>query len=114
MKCLRALRESLQLRSIRQIVGLPVFFLTASSADIQSPDLHQHMPDYNIHALETAESYRTCYKNLNDNPALAAYYFQMQWECFFKELLSKKFQIKDYWWRYEWQHRGSSHVHGFL
>ena len=72
------------------------------------------MPDYNIHAPETAESYRTRYKNLNDNPALAAYYFQMRWECFFKEVLSKKFKIKDYWWRYEWQHCGSSHVHSFL
>ena len=72
------------------------------------------MPNYNIDSPETAESYRVRYQNLNANPALAAYYFQMRWECFFKEVLAKKFKIKDYWWRYEWQHRGSSHVHGFL
>jgi len=23
-------------------------------------------------------------------------------------------QVKDFWCRYEWQHRGSPHVHGFL
>lgn len=28
--------------------------------------------------------------------------------------MKPKFKIKDHWWRYEWQHRGSSHTHGFL
>ena len=22
--------------------------------------------------------------------------------------------FEDYWFRYEWQHRGSAHVHGFI
>lgn len=33
---------------------------------------------------------------------------------FRKEILEKGFKFKDYWCRYEWQHRGSTHVHGFL
>ena len=51
--------------------------------------------------------------DLNDNPAIAAYYFQKCWEVFFEEVIKPKFKIKDFW-QYEWQHRGSSHVHGFL
>jgi hypothetical protein len=51
---------------------------------------------------------------LNLLPALAAYYFQKRWEVYFEHFMKEKFKIKDYWWRYEWQHRGSSHIHGFL
>jgi len=29
-------------------------------------------------------------------------------------VIKPKFKIKDFWWWYEWQHHGSSHVHGFL
>ena len=94
--------------------GTPHVFFTCSSADIQWPDMHQHMPDYNINDPEDATSYRARMQNLNNNPAIAAYYFQKRWEVFFEEVIQKKFDVKDFWWRYEWQHRGSSHVHGFL
>ena len=33
---------------------------------------------------------------------------------FFDQVIRPKFKIKDYWWRYEWQHHGSSHIHGFF
>ena len=33
---------------------------------------------------------------------------------FCKEILEKDFNVKDFWSRYEWQPRGSPHVHGFL
>src|SRR5271169_1038435 len=52
--------------------------------------------------------------NLNENPAIAAYWFHKRWEHFFKHVLQKEFNIKDYWWRFEWQFRGSSHVHAFF
>jgi hypothetical protein len=29
-------------------------------------------------------------------------------------ILKSKFNVVDYWFRYEWQHRGSSHVHVFF
>lgn len=95
-------------------VQTPHVFFTCSSADIQWPDLHQHMPNHDPHEAENATSYRTRMCDLNDNPAIAAYYFQKRWEVFFEEVIKPKFKIKDFWWRYEWQHRGSSHVHGFL
>ena len=94
--------------------GSPHVFFTASSADIQWPDLHQHMPSHIPGAQEDATSYCRRMTDLNNNPAIAAFYFQKRWEIFFAEVLKPKFKVKYYWWRYEWQHRGSSHVHGFL
>jgi hypothetical protein len=111
-------------------IGCPSVFFSCSAADIQWPDLHQHMPDYDETTAHDANTYRTRWKNLNENPgkyilltykaqfnhcvALAAYYFQKRWEVYFECFMKVKFKIKDYWWRYEWQHRGSSHIHGFL
>jgi hypothetical protein len=94
--------------------GTPHVFLTCSSADIQWPDMHQHMPNNDPDAAENATSYHTRMNDLNNNPAIAAYYFQKHWQIFFDEVIKPKFKIKDYWWQYEWQHRGSSHIHGFL
>ena len=76
--------------------------------------MHQHMPNYTEGQPEDATSYRTRMKDLNENPAIASYYFQKRWQVFFDHYLVKKFKIKAYWWRYEWQHRGSSHIHGFF
>ena len=50
--------------------------------------------------------------NLKQNPHIAAYHFHVRFQTFFDEYLSKKFKIKAYWRRYEWQGRGSTHVHG--
>jgi hypothetical protein len=72
------------------------------------------MPSYNANQEENAASYRVRMEDLNNNPAIAAYYFQQRWRVFFNEYVKPHFNVKDYWWRYEWQHRGSSHVHGFL
>ena len=33
---------------------------------------------------------------------------------FRKEILEKGMKVKEFWCRYEWQHHGSPHVHGFL
>src|SRR2546423_6489493 len=73
-------------------------------------DLHRFMPRTITPSTTEQESMRLFSANLNENPAIAAYWFQKRWELFFKHVLQKKFKIKDYWWRYEWQFRGSSHV----
>ena len=52
--------------------------------------------------------------NLNNNPAIAAYYFQKCWQIFYQEVVKPQLDVVDHWWRFEWQHRGSSHIHGFL
>jgi hypothetical protein len=94
--------------------GSPHVFVTFSAADIQWPDMHRHMPSHVPNGEEDAHSYRTRMKDLNDNPAIAAYYFQKRFEIYFEHYIKPKFKVKEFWWRYEWQHRGSSHVYGFL
>jgi hypothetical protein len=42
--------------------------------------------------------------NLNENPAIAAYYFQKRWEIFYEEVVKRQLKVVDYWWRFEWQH----------
>jgi hypothetical protein len=46
------------------------------------------------------ERLRLFLTNLNENPAIAAYYPQKRWKLFFKHVLQKKLKGKDYWWRY--------------
>jgi hypothetical protein len=71
------------------------------------------MPNHDLFEGENATSYQTRMNDLNNNPAIAAYYFQKCWEIFFEEVIKPKFKIKDFWWWYEWQHHGGSHVHDF-
>ena len=93
----------------------PHLFFTVSAADLQWPDLHQHMPAHPGAPPENEqEAYRRRMADLNDNPAIAAYYFQKCWEIFYREVVKPQLNVVDYWWRFEWQHRGSSHIHGFL
>ena len=77
----------------------PHAFITASAADLQWPDLHQHMPQW-AESQDVGEqaAYRKRREDLNDNPAIAAYYFVKRWELFVDLVLKKKFQIADMWW----------------
>jgi ATP-dependent DNA helicase PIF1 len=93
----------------------PHLFFTVSAADIQWPDLHQHMPaPPGAPPLDEQEAYRKRMADLNDNPAIAAFYFQKRWKIFYDEVVEPQLDVVDHWWRFEWQHRGSSHIHGFL
>ena len=73
------------------------------------------MPAY-LGALPENEqgTYQIRMANLNENLAIAAYYFQKCWQIFYEEVVMPQLNVVDYWWRFEWQHRGSSHIHGFL
>ena len=51
---------------------------------------------------------------LNENPLKVAYFFQKRAELFLFKCFNQKFKVKDYWWRIEFQHRGSPHVHGLF
>lgn len=49
---------------------------------------------------------------LRKNPHVAAWHFHSRSKAFRKIVLEQKFNLTDYWYRYEWQGRGSSHNHG--
>ena len=66
----------------------PHLFFTVSAADIQWPDLHQHMPAYpGVPPQDEQEAYCIQMANLNNNPAIAAYYFQKCWQIFYQKLV---------------------------
>jgi len=79
------------------------------------PDLHQHMPnsqpveDENPHAAR-----RRCRKSLNNNPHIATAYLDQRLQVFMKHILTPLLGVCGFWYRYEWQERGSGHIHGFL
>ncbi|KPM39851.1 hypothetical protein AK830_g6688 [Neonectria ditissima] len=50
--------------------------------------------------------------NLRDSPHIAAYHFHQRFRSFLKLVLKPKFNVTDFWYRYEWQARGSTHAHG--
>jgi ATP-dependent DNA helicase PIF1 len=103
-----------ELKAMIKDLHCPHLFVTFSAADVQWPDLHRHMPSQlPLNATEQDRA-RIYNRDLNDNPAIAAYWFQKRWELYLKHVLKPKFKITDYWYRYEWQHRGSSHVHAFF
>ena len=113
--------------------GCPHLFVTFSAADIQWPDLHRHMPRIydvrgDIQALDAAidvddiireaneerNRVRNASNDVNLNPAIVAEYLIRRFDAFYATVLTKVFKIGDYWYRFEWQDRGSGHIHGFL
>lgn len=51
---------------------------------------------------------------LNKKPHIAAAYLDQRLQLYFKHFLSPLLGIRHFWYRYEWQERGSSHIHGFF
>jgi ATP-dependent DNA helicase PIF1 len=94
--------------------GPPHLFFTFSAADVQWPDLHRLMPGGIPADDDEHVAYKKRLANLNSNPALAAHFFHKRFEIFFEDVICRMFKVTDHWWRFEWQHRGSSHIHGFL
>ena len=96
-------------------LNAPHLFITASAADLQWFDLHAQMPGFERHSERTEhEQYRAASDNLTHNPHIAAKYLTCRFELFLKHVICKVFKVRDHWYRYEWQARGSGHVHGFL
>src|SRR5437016_3883810 len=94
---------------IKQLGSEGMIFFTFSSADLHWPELHKLMP-----SIESSEVENTNHrhKNLVENPHTAAWFFDKRFEIFFNDVLIKQWNLEDWWYRYEWQHRGSVHVHG--
>lgn len=88
-------------------LGLPTVFLTLSAADLHWPDLYRLMTDEDI---EEAERRRL----LAEKPLTPSIFFFERTEFFLDKILGKCFGVTDFWRRYEWQHRGSPHIHMLL
>src|SRR3989440_1844252 len=96
---------------IKQIGHQGLIFFTFSAADLHWPELHKLMQDEG-HSREETEAAKQRQKNLIENPHMASWFFSKRFEIFFHEVLKKYWDLEDWWYRYEFQHRGSVHVHG--
>ena len=90
---------------IKQIGHQGLIFFTFSAADFHWPELHKLME-------QEGESAKVRQKNIIDNPHIATWFFNKRFDEFFQDVLKPLWNIEDWWYRYEWQHRGSVHVHG--
>jgi len=98
------------IQMVRQL-GTPTIFFTLSAADYHWPDLFKILsPNVNPNSLD--EKQRATL--MHDNPATVAWFFEKRCDIFMKLFMTKFFAVKDYWYRFEWQHRGSPHIHGLL
>ena len=83
---------------------------------MQWPELYRLLdPENNYPSFEneSAENRRRS-KLLNDNPLIVAWFFNFRDKFFVEEVLFSHFEVLGWWFRIEFQHRGSPHIHGFL
>ncbi|XP_074596305.1 uncharacterized protein LOC141851459 [Brevipalpus obovatus] len=99
------------LKMIDQI-GLPDVFLTLSAADYHQPDLFEILaPDVaDVNTLSDRQR-----RNLmHENPMIVAHFFYERCSLFIQHVLKPIYRVKDSWYRFEWQWRGSPHLHGLI
>ncbi|KAG7999536.1 ATP-dependent DNA helicase PIF1 [Nibea albiflora] len=103
------------LACVRQL-GIPTWFCSFSAADMRwknllSSILKQAGRTDTVEQLEWADRCEL----LRRNPVTAARMFDFRWHCFLREVLMSPAnpigKIKDYFYRVEFQQRGSPHVH---
>ena len=99
-------RERNHLIAMIDTLGLPTIFFTHSAADHQWPELAQ------LICPEEPDSKEVRVKAVVDNPALADWFFFHRIQKFVDTFYVDVLGATDYWLRFEWQHRGSPHVHG--
>ena len=87
-------------------LGLPTVFFTHSAADLQWPELAQ------LICPDNPDSRTARAKAVIENPALADWFFYHRVMEFVKVFYVGILRATDYWLRFEWQHRGSPHIHG--
>src|SRR3954454_6306303 len=97
---------------IKQIGHQGLIFFTFSAADLHWPELHKLMQLERHFSEEIADSAKQRQNNIIENPHIASWFFHKRFEIFFHDVLKKYWELEDWWYRYEWQHRGSVHVHG--
>ena len=99
-------KQRSRLISMVDTLGLPTILFTHSAADLQWPELAR------LICPEDLDSSSTRIKAVNANPALADWFFYHRVQKFMEVFYQGVLQATDYWMRFEWQHRGSPHVHG--
>ncbi|KAK3933210.1 hypothetical protein KUF71_017471 [Frankliniella fusca] len=100
--------RSHELKDMVEQIGLPTIFTTLSCADGHWEDLYKILTSDDISTL----SERDRRKLVQDNPHIVDSFFDYRVNSFIKKVLQVHYKITDYWYRIEYQHRGSPHIHG--
>jgi ATP-dependent DNA helicase PIF1 len=106
-------RQNELMDMIRQIGSRGMVFFTFSAADLHWPDLHNLMRDHESQSSlseQNASKYR--HQDLINNPYITAWFFEKHFKVFLEKVLIPKWNLEDWWYRFKWQNRGSTHVHG--
>jgi hypothetical protein len=88
-------------------------FLIFNAINMQWNDLYMHMFEYNVYFNEQ-KKHRLMFYLLQKNSHVVIQYLNRRSRLFFEKILRKKFEIKDFWYRYKWQTRENDHVHDFV
>ncbi len=95
-----------RLISMVDTLGLPTIFFTHSAADTQWPELAR------LICLDNPYSSACRNTALFNNPAIADWFCHQRITRYIDTFYVGVLGATDYWVRFEWQHRGSPHVHG--
>ena len=87
-------------------------FITFSAADMQWRDLHRQFPDWATveNGSETARR-QFIWDGIQNYPHIVAHYLQIRFRTFITQVLQPLLGFTDHWDRFEWQARGSGHLH---
>ncbi len=84
---------------IKQVGSEGMIFFTFSSANLHWPELHDLMPPITEGEMDSA---RVRYKNLVNNPHIAAWFFNKRFKTFFEDVLKQKWDLEDWWYQFKW------------
>ena len=81
-------------------------FFTLSAADLQWPELAELLD------VEPVENGASRSRAVIENPCIADYFFYCRVIKFMDAFYVDTLKASDHWLKFEYQHRGSPHVHG--
>ncbi|CAG7723295.1 unnamed protein product [Allacma fusca] len=109
------------LMAMLRTLGIPTFFISMSAAEIQWNPLIVHLikllENLNITELEGEQmSWEKKAELIRNDPVTCSRYFDYRFRTFFNVLLKpgmifNQYELLDFYWRVEFQHRGSPHIH---
>ena len=99
-------KQRSRLIAMVETLGLPTVFFTHCAADLQWPELAR------LICPDDPDSSSARAKAVRENPAIADRFFHQRINKFIDAFYVCILGATDYWFRFEWQHRGSPHVHG--
>lgn len=93
-------------------LGTMTLFFTLRSTNTKWSNLHKVIePNTQFHS---PYSWAHFIEKIVQNLHIIAFYMHLRFTIFNEEVIERLFHTKDYWYRYEWKHHGSTHVNCLL